>query len=260
MPGAFVASIPNGPSFYGKTKEEAQAALDYFIRKTTMELNLYSQFIKKGDLVFDVGANKGARAVFFKGLGAKVLAIEPQSKFAEELRNAFAKSPEVSILNIALGEAEGEAEIQLASADAVASLSKDWIETVKRSGRFKGIEWSGTEKVKVSTLDKLIAEHGTPSFVKIDVEGFELQVLKGLSRPVGALSFEFIAEDLERAKLCLARLEELGEIVANYSEGESMRLALGSSWVKPKELIEKISALDQSSLPWGDIYVKFAAP
>ena len=45
--------------------------------------------------------------------------------------------------------------------------------------------------VPVTTLDALIERHGVPSFVKVDAEGFEEEVLQGLSRSIKALSFEF---------------------------------------------------------------------
>ena len=64
--------------------------------------------------------------------------------------------------------------------------------------------------LRVTTLDRLIESYGVPAFIKIDLEGYELQVLQGLSRSVRGISFEFFAERLQQTKLCVGRLTDLG--------------------------------------------------
>ena len=57
--------------------------------------------------------------------------------------------------------------------------------------------------VEVTTLDRLIAIYGAPTFCKIDVEGSELQVLEGLTEALPALSFEFLPVSIKRAYGCI---------------------------------------------------------
>lgn len=75
----------------------------------------------------------------------------------------------------------------------------------------------------MTTLDALIAAHGVPAFCKIDVEGYEAEVLAGLSRPLPALSFEYLPAAHDAALAALARVEALGAHEYNYSPIETMR-------------------------------------
>jgi len=106
--------------------------------------------------------------------------------------------------------------------------------------------------VPVTTLDALIAAHGVPAFVKIDVEGFEADVLAGLSRALPTLSFEFTTIQRDVAMACLARIAALGSYRFDVALGESQRLELGR-WVTTEEMRRHIEALPHSANS-GDVY------
>jgi FkbM family methyltransferase len=198
-------------------------------------MDFYAPFVPRDSLVFDVGANLGGRVKVFLRLGAEVVAVEPQPECVGLLTLAFGANRRLHIVPAALGESEGEGEMRFGDAHTLSSMSEGWIESVKRSGRFSDHRWDRTRTVRMTTLDRLIERFGVPAFVKIDVEGFEYPVIKGLSRPVHALSLEFIPENLEPTFGCIDRLGRLGEIRLNYSLGESMRLAL-PEWIPPDEM------------------------
>ncbi len=218
-------------------------------------LDLYSQFLGSGDLVFDVGANVGNRIDVFLALGARVVAIEPQAICVSRLQARFDKNPNVSIVPKALGRAAGTAELMVSEADTISSMSSHWVDAVRSSGRFASYQWNERETVVVTSLDTLIGEFGRPAFCKIDVEGFELEVLSGLSSPVPALSFEFTPEVLDTALASVDRLSSLGAAEFNYSLGESMRLQL-PRWTNADNLKSILRGGDVKQ--FGDVYARFA--
>lgn len=213
----------------------------------------YSQFISPGDIVFDVGANHGNRTKVFLRLEASVIAVEPQPACVAFLQSVFGRQPNLSIEATALGADAGEAKMMLSDETTISTLDEGWIDSVSSSGRFDRSMWSDSVTVPVTTLDRLIARHGVPAFLKIDVEGFEREVLAGLSQPVGALSLEFIPEQLDRAFDCLNRLEAIGAWEYQLSLGESMALA-ASEWISHADLVEQLQQV--SAEQFGDIYAR----
>lgn len=216
-------------------------------------LDLYSHFIDKGDLCFDVGANIGNRIEVLLELGAKVVCIEPQDSCIKILNRLYGNNCNVIILNKGLAEKEGHLEIHISEdAPTISTMSEKWM----KNGRFStDYEWTKIQLVPVTTLDDLINKYGLPKFCKIDVEGFEYNVLKGLSKPIPFISFEFTREFFDDAKKCINHLLSIDDAKFNCSIGESSQLVF-SSWVTPEELYKKIDSFDEKSL-WGDIYVKF---
>jgi len=223
------------------------------LRHERQMLEFYSPFIKRGDLCFDVGANEGKFTKIFLELGAKVVCVEPQEACLQRLYKSFGSNKNVIIVGKAVGECEGYGELMICEdAPTISTMSSKW----KDEGRFsKDYEWTKTKKVPITTLDALIQVHGPPKFCKIDVEGFEESVLKGLTKPIPFISFEFTREFFDDAKKCIDHLLSLGRVEFNCSLGESMKF-LSQRWVTPGELYEKIGQL-KDKLLLGDIYAKF---
>lgn len=219
-------------------------------------ISFYSQFISPNDLCFDIGAHIGNRTKIFLKLGAKVVAIEPQNDCARALKIAFHRNKNLRIVQKAVGSSEGEAEFMVSNASTLSSLSQEWIARVNMSGRFSEYSWDNKQIVQITTLDKLISQFGMPAFIKVDVEGFEYEVVKGLSKSVNTLSLEFTPEYIESTFNCLFYLERLGDINLNYSLAESMKLAL-NKWVSTQEMIKILSRFSGDNTVFGDIYIQF---
>lgn len=227
--------------YINKKKEEKRTAF-------------YSQFIKEGDLCFDIGANIGNRTKPFLNLKAKVVAVEPQSACCKILRDNFGSS--VTILQKGVGDQKGELDFYEADSPIISSFSEEWIEEVKKD-RFKDFNWNKPIKVEVTTLDDLIAEYGHPAFVKIDVEGYELNVLKGLSQPVKCLSFEYtVPEQTDHAIECIRQFQKVApKATFNYSPRESLKIAF-SEWVDLETMCTLIKSEKFAETLAGDIYAK----
>lgn len=216
-------------------------------------IEFYSQFASKGDLCFDVGANKGNRVNIFLMMGLKVVAIEPQKECVQILKKKYGKK--VIILEKALGSKSGKATMYISNASTLSSLSKEWIDKVQNN-RFPHNEWKGQYDVPVVTLQHLVDCYGKPVFCKIDVEGYELEVIKGLKEPISNLSFEFaIPESLDATFKCIELLGELGYNKFNYSLGESMKLEM-ETWITMIEMVHEVDSFKRKGISWGDIYAK----
>ena len=215
----------------------------------------YAQFIRPGDLCFDIGAHVGNRILVWSWLGANVVAVEPQPSCLALLRRWYGRSPHVTLVDQAVGAASGSQMLRISSAHpTVTTLSESWIEAVQASTGFAQVEWEETASVEVTTLDALIARFGAPAFCKIDIEGYEGAALAGLTQPLKALSFEFIPAAKVDAMACLARLQQLGEYEFNWSLGEQHRWQ-AQQWLDHGRMAAHLEGL-QVDDPSGDIYAR----
>lgn len=215
----------------------------------------YAHYVKPGELCFDIDANIGNRVEALLAIGAKVVAVEPQEICYKQLEKRFGSK--INIIKMGAGAREEELDFFISNASVLSSFASDWIQSVKKSKRFKNTEWNKVGKIKIITLDQLISEFGVPVFIKIDVEGFEMEVLKGLNHAIKTISFEYtVPEQISTASACIQKLEVLNEgIECNYCVGESMELAL-NKWVSSAEMNTMIVSPLFITSGFGDIYVR----
>ena len=213
----------------------------------------YGQFVGEGELCFDIGAHAGNRIRAFTRLGAKVVAIEPQPAFYRLLRRLYGRRDDVILLSCGVADRPGELEMLVSSRNpTVSTFSPAWIDDVTADPRFARVDWDERVRVPVETLDALIARYGEPAFCKIDVEGYEEQVLAGLSTPLRALSFEYVAIAKHRAAACVDRLLELGDYRFRWSSVESMRFN-DETWQRGDDIKSILAELPTTARS-GDIY------
>jgi FkbM family methyltransferase len=218
---------------------------------------LYGGFVRPGDLVFDIGAHVGDRVRVFRHLGARVIAVEPQPALARTLRLLYGPDKMVKIEQVAVGRQSGAIELNVnLDNPTVSTASSDFIAAANGAPGWEGQRWSKRIRVPMTTLDELIAAHGMPSFIKIDVEGFEAEALAGLSRPPAALSFEFTLIQRDVARSCIARCVELGYARFNAALGESQTFE-HAAWIDAGAMTHWLDALPMQANS-GDIYARLA--
>ena len=217
---------------------------------------LYAPLVKPGDWVFDVGAHAGDRTACFQSLGARVVAIEPQPLFARFLRLANALNKQVTVRCGVVSRTPGTQTLHINSRNpTVSTLSADFVQAANQDNHnWQGQQWDREITVQAFSLDTLIEQYGMPSFIKIDVEGAELDVLLGLSQPVPALSFELTLIQRQLAYDCLDRCVALGLTEFNASLGESHDMVF-AHWQNVSDLKQWLQSLPPHANS-GDVYAR----
>ena len=133
------------------------------------------------DLVFDVGASTGgyARELREYGYRGRIISFEPSTKAFSALKGAADKDPSWEISHMALGKETGSAQLHLSANNE----SSSFLNLKKRhTSAYPSASYVGTETVVLSCLDDEFSKYyreGSKPFLKIDTQGFELQVLYG---------------------------------------------------------------------------------
>ena len=219
---------------------------------------LYQPLVPDDALVFDIGAHLGDRTRAFRALGARVVAVEPQPELLRWLVRFHGGDDGVTLLGLAVGAQAGRAELRVdPSNPSVSTLSQDWIKQIRQNNAgFSGLDWDGSVEVELTTLDALIERYGRPDFCKIDVEGFEAEVLAGLSQPLPALSVEFVSGTLNRTETCVRYLQALADYRYNVVCGEQRDMRW-PEWRGPEAVLKWLAG-GAEGIASGDLYARRA--
>jgi FkbM family methyltransferase len=222
----------------------------------------FASLLPKDALVFDIGANVGAISEAFADAGARVVALEPNADAARHIQLLY-PGKNIQVIQAAVGSHNGLATLHVSSDwDCTCTLSSDWMDNMAQADeRYRG-NWSRKEAVPLVTLDALVEQFGEPYFIKVDVEGYELEVLRGLSNQPPLLSFEFCKTFLDPAFRCLES--------ALFADGSRFNMADSGDWGYPtklkfsqwidKEQMRQALLRLPGSNDQGDIYVRRPQP
>jgi FkbM family methyltransferase len=229
----------------------------YYAAETRFHLSrngaLFSHVCRPGSLVFDVGANLGQKTAIFLSLGARVVAIEPERRCCEYLRKRFGGSDRVTVVNVAVSDEPGRLQLFVnPQTPEISTLDPAWLTDGPDREKAGQVE---AQSVDVVTLMQLVERFGPPDYVKLDVEGFESRALRGLRVPVGNLSFEFHADNLDDVEERCGIVGSLGNYEYNFTRANTGALAL-ASWVTPDDLHAAIRSTGAGLPRWGDVFAR----
>jgi len=206
------------------------------------------------NLVFDIGSNVGTTVEFFSQKANKVIGFEPNPRLVEILRKRF-NNRNVIIDSRGLSNEIGEKKFRIANADTISTFSEDWVNNSRFTG---GYSWNEGIIVDTTTLDSVIEQYGTPDYIKIDVEGYEFEVLTSLTKVLEntIISFEWAEEQKNKIEQTIKYLFNLGYKKFSYTEADKILMDVEIDWrtIDKLNLIENLD--DQRKDKWGMIYVK----
>lgn len=212
------------------------------------EIQFLRSLVPPDSLCFDVGANVGDRSEALLGAGARVLAFEPNPRVWPELAARCGGHPNWVGVPAALGKEPAIEALHEFHWHGLASLVPGWQDRA-----------TGTQFVPVVTLEMAVRRFGRPHYVKIDVEGFEADVLAGLNQAVPLVSLEFFTDDggVPRALACAERLIALGFDQFNVTPAEGIEF-LFPEWRPLPEFFAIFPDELKSAMqgpPFGDLWV-----
>lgn len=223
------------------------------LRSHLDDIRFYRSFFPASTLCFDVGANIGTKSEAMLRAGGRVVAFEPSPVAQLELKARCGREKNWTLVPAAVGAEAGIGALHAARESDKSSLVEGW-----RGDIIK------TYFVPIVTLDTAIKTFGKPFFCKIDVEGWEPEVLKGLTQPIPLISFEFhlSEEGISKALSCLTRLSAFGPHQVNIAAAEAA-FFLFQEWKQIDEFVTWFPGDLKNILPkysygdlYGDIFVK----
>ena len=194
---------------------------------------LNGHIVKEGDVVLDIGANIGYYVLIeskLVGEQGKVYAIEPVSSNLAQLQQNLKLNncKNVEVFKLAVGDKNGKAKIYIPEKRNLSTLDKNALE-----GNLKSVE-----EIEVITVDSFLDKKPKPNFIRMDVEGYEFYIIKGMNKTL-KLNIKLFIE-IHPHKMTEEQLCEMLEILEK--NGFYVELATWGFKVNENKLIRTLKS------------------
>jgi len=221
------------------------------------EAIFFRELIPRNCLCFDIGANIGSKTYILLKMKCKVICVEPVKRNTYILQRRYKGNNNVVIISGSVSDHIGHEEVFVTEENlAFSTFSRKWLNIIKNHDINRwgmSIKSSFTDIVETRTLDSLIEKFGLPYYIKIDVEGYEVKVIKGLTKKIPLISFEAnLPEFLEETKLCVSYLSSI-DIDAKFNYISDTFCFENETWLNHRDFN---SFLDNQKLRYMEIFCK----
>lgn len=205
-------------------------------------------------LIFDIGANVGNTVDIFKNIATKVIAFEANPYLTTKLENRFS-GQNVLIVNKGLSNENGVKNFKIASYHTISTFAEDWINESRFSDSYN---WNQSVGISTITLDSAVENYGVPDYIKIDVEGYEYEVLTSFTKllPNTLVCFEWAEEQKNKIEKILNHIQSLGYTHFSYTEADDVLFDSQINWTRLENLNLLENLIPERKEKWGMIYFK----
>jgi FkbM family methyltransferase len=206
--------------------------------------------------IFDIGTNRGNFTDEYLSLhpNSEVVCIEANPNLCQYLVQKYSNNKNIQVYHYLISDESYKNEDFFIDrgCDVVSTASTNWVS----NSRFSNNNWDAPIKIESITIDDLIKGTFTPDIIKIDVEGYENVAVRGLTKKIGMIQFEWAEEESELTKNTCEYLESIGytEFSYRFEDRPYTHIPTNFSPLKDLQLFEQL--MPSRKEKWGMIYAK----